>query len=119
MVDLGSFIKRPILIHKELSKIHELSVESPNMSTGGDVRIAGEYVVVVRSAEVGDTGRTDHAADIQSAITLFDCMTNNCDYQEGPAVNACAAAYSVKPLALKKALKQHRIARKRAAERLS
>lgn len=109
---------RPIQIHRELTKIHESFVISPNYQTAVPPDPVGEFVLVIHPA--GSTADSLELSDtIRKAVHMFGCMTTNCGFAETEAAALVAKALEVKESDVRKAAKKDRIARKRRAEGLS
>lgn len=108
---------RPIQVHKELTKIHELLVTSPFNKLTPDVSL-GEFVIVIsNSAKNSDVNET--ASRLDKALQLIGCITNCCDYRDDEAVGLAALVHHLDRRTVRNAWKKHQIALKRAGRPLS
>ena len=108
--DLASiFVKRPIQVHRELTKINEELVIYTKNDTAQSVKELGEFVVVVGESMKA----TDHDHDEQSlakAVFMFGCMTTSDAFSSGEAVALTAKAMDLDEQIVRKAVKKHKIA---------
>ena len=103
------FGKRPIQVHRELTKINEELVIYTNSEPAQSVKELGEFVVVVGES----IEETDHDQDEQSlakAVLMFGCMTTSAAFDSGEAVALTAKAMDLDEQIVRKAVKKHKIA---------
>ena len=108
--DLASiFVKRPIQVHRELTKINEELVIYTNMEPAQSVKELGEFVVVV--GESLETTDHDHGEQsLAKAVLMFGCMTTSATFSSGEAVALTAKAMDLDEQIVRKAVKKHKIA---------
>lgn len=105
-------VKRPILIGREMSKIHEQLVyignwtvsERPNRSSGPP-ESRGEFTIIVGSAENDDTEQRQHS----DVVDIFGRLTNLAEFTDDIALHIMESAFNVSPSEVRKAVKRHRI----------
>ena len=103
------YVKRPIQVHRELTKINEELVIYSNNESARSVKELGEFVVVVGESMEA----TDHDQDAQSlakAVLMFGCMTTSAAFDSGEAVALTAKAMDLDEQIVRKAVKKHKIA---------
>ena len=114
--------ERQIQLHRELTKVNEEFVISPNISATmniqDDTKALGEFVLVIAPAAARD-GRDQGGLVAAKAIKLVGCMTINSDFDLDEAFELAAKALEVEPSAVRKAWKKHRILENRKREGLS
>ena len=108
--DLASiFVKRPIQVHRELTKINEELVIYTNSEHAQSVKELGEFVVVV--GESLETTDHDHGEQsLAKAVLMFGCMTTSATFSSGEAVALTAKAMDLDEQIVRKAVKKHKIA---------
>jgi len=102
-------VKRPIHIHRELSKIHEEYVKQPNNSDYRQMPETGEFVVVVEPANQADSDVSLSDEHLSLATRLIEYLTNKESLDHSAAEEMAAKALSVEPREMRKALKKARI----------
>jgi len=112
-------VVKPIHIHRELTKLNEELVICNNIEDEVSMKALGEFVVVVGQASVNKEHDATDSTVIPMAVAMFDCLTNNRVFEDNKALSLVAAACSLEPAAIRKAVKKARILRKREAEGLS
>jgi 16S rRNA (cytidine1402-2'-O)-methyltransferase len=100
---------RQIVVARELTKTHEEWVDSPIRS--GDISEIGEFTVVLAPAGEPMLDRQDVEASLVASI--FGRITNLAGFDETMATKLTAVAASVKPSAVRRIIKKHRISVKR------
>jgi 16S rRNA (cytidine1402-2'-O)-methyltransferase len=108
------FVNRPIMIHRELSKIHEEYIEQPNIA----ITESGEFVVVI-----GPPADTDYAVDlgektVQLATRMIDYLTKFESIDDDVAEAMTSRAVSSDQRALRNAVKKARFKRRQDEEKL-
>ena len=112
-------VNRPIYIHRELTKIHEISVKYTKDLPLSDERRLGEFVLIVGNSSVQTTSKAHDPRVLASAIKMFGCLTDTESFSQEEAVALVSKALEVDPRAVRKAVKRDRIARKQRDESLS
>ena len=101
--------KRPIQVHRELSKINEELVIYTTIGASSRVKELGEFVIVV-----GEAGYTDvRHQDVQlldRVTKMFGCMTTSNVFDVSDAVALTAKAFDLDEQVVRKAVKKHKIA---------
>jgi len=111
--------ERPINIHRELTKINEEYIVSPNTSKEHGFSVMGEFVVVV-GPEIGNRESAKPDPELlATSVKVFGCLTNNDAFLEVEALDFAAKALSLEASAVRKAVKKARIAQKQRDESLS
>jgi 16S rRNA C1402 (ribose-2'-O) methylase RsmI len=110
---------RPILVHREISKINEELVVYPNIESQLRVRELGEFVIVVGKSLENKTVGQDQSEAIPVAVKMFDCLTNNDVFSQEESEVLVSNATSLEVQTIRKAVKKARIARKRLEQALS
>lgn len=106
---IALFGKRPIQVHRELSKINEELVIYTNEESAQKVKELGEFVVVVgEAAETND--RHQDAELLAKANLMFGCMTTLAAFSSTEAVALAAKALELDEQVVRKAVKKHKIA---------
>lgn len=109
---VARLVNRPIIIHREISKINEELVKHTINSGPSAVRAIGEFVVVVGQTIETKDDAVDDPIDTSVAVRMFECMTNNGIFSDDEAYRLVSTATSLEPKAIRKAVKKTRIARK-------
>ena len=112
-------VNRPIHVFKELSKINEFYVEYTNLAVKPEFNTNGEFVIVVGKSLEKKADASGNPVQVEVAIRMFDCLTNNDAFSAHDALELVAAATSLEESVVRKAVKKARIARKRREESLS
>ena len=112
-------VNRPITIHREISKINEELVISPNTANIGPVMELGEFVIVVGKAIIEQQNTDSYSVQVSAAIKMFDCLTNNECFSETDALKLVSMATTLDPKVVRKAAKKAKIERKRQEQSLS
>ncbi len=101
--------KQQIIVSRELTKINETLVVSPNIAEIGDVKPIGEFVVVViPAAETGE--RKVVTEEIQSqALKLFSVLVSAPGISEDLAIELTALKLALTPTDARKAVKKAKI----------
>lgn len=104
--------ERPIIVNREISKIHEDSVISQiDVATeAGEIPERGEFVIVVGPAVT----RPESAVDHKTALRLFDQIRASSSIPDTQVETAVGAVLSLKPAKVRRLVKEARIAAKRA-----
>ncbi len=114
-----STVERPILVHREITKINQELVVYTNNTKRDDVRPLGEFVVVVGGNSSQKEDVEDTQGRIETAIIVFGCLTNNDEFSIDDAERLAASACSLDLRVVRKAVKKNRIAQKRRDQALS
>lgn len=102
-------VERPILVARELTKLHEEWVKSPIKTL--ELKDAGEFTVVISpSANVEDKRRT---LDARAVVELFGRLTNMAGVEDSMALDLVAKAFTAPLSAIRKIIKKHKISVKR------
>ena len=112
-------VNRPIYIHRELTKIHEMSVKYTNTLPMSDAQQLGEFVVVVGNSSVQPTWTADDPGVLAAAVKMFGCLTDTSSFSTEEAESLVSKALDMDPRAVRKAVKRDRIARKQRDQSLS
>lgn len=112
-------VERPIYIHRELTKIHEISVKYTNESSGAGGVNLGEFVVVVGNSSVQTTSKAENDQVVTMAVSMFGCLTENSSFDNDLAEQLVSEALKLDPRVVRKAVKRDRIARKQRDQSLS
>jgi 16S rRNA (cytidine1402-2'-O)-methyltransferase len=110
---------RPIVVHREISKLHEELVVSPTTTRDDAVRPQGEFVLVISPGTIQAAAVEDPDAQARVAVSMIGCMTVNDAFSVDMAVELTAKAVGLPQNAVRKAWKRERIIRKRVEEGLS
>jgi 16S rRNA (cytidine1402-2'-O)-methyltransferase len=111
------FGKRPIQIHRELSKINEELVIYTNNEAVQSLKELGEFVVLVgESVESDDRDLDDQL--LAKAVSMFGCMTASDVFDTIEAVALTAKALDLDEQVVRKAVKKHKIAENRRRQSL-
>ncbi len=110
-------VKRPIIILREATKLHEELVILPNKSVES-IQNRGEFVLVLPGKS--DVSVDDDASEDswQLAVKLIGCMTINGEFETDVAIDTAARACGIEPSVARKLWKQHRIAQNRRLDRV-
>jgi len=112
-------VERPIFVHRELTKIHEISVKYTNNDSLKDQQQLGEFVVVVGYKAV-NTPDPEHIQKVAlKAVDMFGCLIEKNIFTHDEAERFTAAALSLDQRLVHKAVKKARIAQKRRDQSLS
>lgn len=111
----AKLVNRQIMIHREITKIHEELVVYTNTYTTE----TGEYVVVVEGLDVKSQYESDLADRLRLGSIVFDCLTNNSSFEREVAIALASKASEVAQDDLRKAMKKQRISANRAKDRVS
>lgn len=101
--------KRPILVARELTKLHEEWVESPIIAS--ELKDAGEFTLIVSPSRI--VGHATRVLDAGAAVELFGRLTNLADVEDSMALEFVAAAFTVPVSSVRKIIKKHKISVKR------
>ena len=112
-------VNRPIMIHKELSKIHEKLVKYSSTDDHLELAQRGEFVIVVGGAPAKTNGNNILEANMDRAVVVFDCLTNNCECSIDEACVIVSGAFGLEASVIRKAAKRARIAHRRREDALS
>jgi 16S rRNA (cytidine1402-2'-O)-methyltransferase len=93
-------VGRQILVHRELTKIHEMSVELPIEASTPS---RGEYALVIMPSQV--RAQTIDASQVDS---LVDRLVNGTPMGDAEARSIAAAVFSVSESEIRKLLKSHK-----------
>ena len=102
-------IERPIIVWRELTKIHEESVELDSNPRHGDIRGKGEFVVVVGPATDAGSKPSIPSSRASEITSLFDYLTKYPTIDEASALAMVGCHHNLKPSEVRKAVKKHRI----------
>jgi 16S rRNA (cytidine1402-2'-O)-methyltransferase len=108
-------VNRQIFVARELTKLHEQLVMSPNIS--GLIKETGEFTVVVGPSAV--TSEDSALASPESILDIFWRITNAGGFDEPTAIRLAAAAADVKPSLVRKLLKKSKISAERQSRSVS
>lgn len=105
---------RPIIVAREISKIHETLALWPNAARFVDAEGSdrGEFVIVIGPESAGD----ETPMDVDAAEHIVRVLTENRDIDHDAAVRGAAAILEQPPRKLRNALKKARIARRHSEE---
>ena len=107
--ELSELGGRPILVGREVSKIHEEWVVNPNVGDGFDAS-RGEFVVVVGPGEE----LADEAVDSDRLLQSFDQLEKHTSMAADQIEVALGAVHGVPRTRVRRLIKEARIARKQA-----
>jgi len=116
---LESVGERPIFVHRELTKIHEISVRYTNNDSLKGQQQLGEFVVVVGNSPVKLVSTEQLEQATLKAVEMFGCLTKNDTFSDDEAERLTAAALSMDQRLVHKAVKKARIAEKRRDQSVS
>ena len=116
---LESAVERPIFVHRELTKIHEISVKYTNNDSLKGQQQLGEFVVVVGNSPVKLVSTEQLEQATLKAVEMFGCLTKNGTFSDDEAERLTAAALSLDQRLVHKAVKKARIAEKRRDQSVS
>lgn len=108
-------VNRQILVARELSKIHEQLVISPNQVPS--VNEAGEFTIVV-SPIIASQMKTSASGD-GDVVDMFWRITNIGGFDEPSAIRLTAAATQLRPAAVRKLVKKSKISAERQSRSVS
>jgi len=109
-------VDRPIMIARELTKVHEQLVELPNMPSlimSNDLSERGEFVLVIGPRAAGSAVELDAAL----VARVFEALGATAGVDPDLALSLTAKAFELPERTVRKAIKQTRIDVKRRAER--
>ena len=110
LTDLQPYlVNRPILIARELSKVHEQLVISPNKALA--ISETGEFTIVVSPAIASEVERS--AAGDEAVLEIFWRITNIGGFDEPSAIRLTASATNLKATTVRKLVKKSRISAER------
>lgn len=110
--EIASTVKRPILIHRELTKINEILVEYTE-TIGNQLPELGEFVVVIEG-NTADLARETVTDETRAKTDLmYGLLTNNGAFSDSAAVDLVSRALQLQPREVVKAVKKLTIARRR------
>lgn len=108
----GLLVKRQILIFKEISKLNELSIESPNEAAietlKDQIKPIGEFTVVVGAPQPEPDAHVDRSGD-SKIVELFGHLIHIPGVDESVAVRMAAAGLGLKAAKIRGAVKRHAI----------
>ena len=112
-------VNRPIHVFREITKINEISVTYTNKSDTTASSELGEFVLI--AGQVKETKPDNESVESASdtAVKMFDCLTNNNAFDEQAALALVSQAVSLEESVIRKAVKKARIASRRREEALS
>jgi 16S rRNA C1402 (ribose-2'-O) methylase RsmI len=102
-------VNRPIVLQRELTKIHEQLVDLSKSETGGGDELRGEFTIVVGP----DISAPDDSADDATAADIFGRLTDQAGLSEEIALRIMDETFHLSPSSVRKALKRHSISVKR------
>jgi 16S rRNA (cytidine1402-2'-O)-methyltransferase len=111
-------VNRTIQTHREITKINEELVLSPNSIQRRPVKALGEFVIVI-GPPATPLGLEPDAAVLDEAVRMVGCMTIHGEFGLEQAIVLAAKAFTVEATAVRKAWKQHRILENRRRDALS
>jgi 16S rRNA (cytidine1402-2'-O)-methyltransferase len=116
LTDLQPYlVNRQILVARELSKIHEQLVISPNQVPS--VNDTGEFTIVV-SPIIASQMKTSESGD-GDVVNMFWRITNIGGFDEPSAIRLTAAATQLRPAAVRKLVKKSKISAERQSRSVS
>jgi 16S rRNA (cytidine1402-2'-O)-methyltransferase len=102
---LPKSVERQIIVNKELTKIHEKSVNWPTKEPYEfGVEARGEYVVVL----FPDDSHELAAADSDLAVKMLGCLEEHCSLPRDRALELVSSAFGTTPSAVRKLAKRAR-----------
>jgi 16S rRNA (cytidine1402-2'-O)-methyltransferase len=107
-----SLVNRQILVARELSKIHEQLVISPNHAPS--INETGEFTIVIGPANAGQVSVDDDAV-----VAMFCRITNIGGFDESSAIRLTSAATSLKTATVRKLVKKSKISAERQSRPVS
>jgi 16S rRNA (cytidine1402-2'-O)-methyltransferase len=111
--------ERPIFVHRELTKIHEISVKYTNNDSLKEQQQLGEFVVVVGNRPINTPDAEHVELTARKAVAMFGCLTENSVFSPDESERLTASALSLDQRVVHKAVKKARIAQKRRDQSLS
>lgn len=102
-------VNRPIILWRELTKLHEESIEISDASIEANVEPRGEFVVVVGPVELPSRRVEIASTDVQEMTDIFDYLTKLSVIDESEALAFIASKYQLGLSEARKAIKKHRI----------
>lgn len=103
---VGCVVNRPIIVFRELTKIHEISVVISSQTSVGTVAAVGELTIVVGPAGVEDPPGTIDGA---IATRIVGCLTDSVKFDESEALRVVSMAMKTSVQTVRKAIKRHKI----------
>ena len=106
LTDLEPFlVKRHTMVARELTKVHEQLVDSPNH--GSMITELGEFTVVVGPSS--EPEREPGAGDVNTITDVFGRLTNSAGFDEPTAIVLTATALTIPSRTIAKIIKKNRI----------
>jgi len=102
------FVKRPIQVHREVTKINEELVIYSNEAQVQQVKELGEFVIIIGKG-VSTRAQHDDSATLAQAVKIFGCMTASCGFDQTDAIALAARALDLSEQVVRKAVKKHKI----------
>lgn len=101
--------KQQIIVSRELTKLNETVVESPNIETIGEIKTIGEFVIVV-IPQIDQSEKARQTTDLQAeALNLFSTLAAAPGISEDLAVELTALKLALTPTDARKAIKKAKI----------
>ncbi len=108
--------EQQIIIGRELTKLNETVVESPNITSVGDVKPIGEFVIAVIPQPYSHQ-RTQQTSELQSqALNLFSTLAAAPGISDDLAIELTALKLALTPTDARKAIKKAKILVKQQSE---
>lgn len=111
-------INRPIIVHRELTKIFEELVKYTNAPSHERPNSTGEFVITIGPSTTSTHDDQDNEAVASTAVSIFDCLTKNGYFTDKVAEELAAKAVGANPSLVHKAVKKARIKQKQQARSL-
>jgi 16S rRNA (cytidine1402-2'-O)-methyltransferase len=105
----SNLVNRHIIVWRELSKVHEQSIELGPQSAQSQLQAKGEFVVVIGPLAEDSAGRERATALAPEATALFEYLTKHPSMDAQSALDMVASRYELTPSDTKKAIKKHNI----------
>jgi len=102
-------VNRPIIVWRELTKLHEASIKLGTASPNAAFQARGEFVVVVGPRDANQDGREIASTIAPQATSLFDYLTKYPSMDESSALAMVACRFDLGTNEVRKAIKKHRI----------
>lgn len=112
--ELANYVKRPITVARELTKVHEQLVYSPKYDNYTDLTDKGEFVILVHSGGI-DTAKQFDDKDV---IELFGRITASSSIDDELAIQILSKYLDVALSRVKNIVKKARIEAKKQQRRL-
>jgi 16S rRNA (cytidine1402-2'-O)-methyltransferase len=108
--------KQQIIVARELTKVNETVVESPNIENLSTIKSIGEFVIAVIPPALDDH-RAKQTAELQSeALNLFSALAAAPRISEDLAIELTALKLALTPTDARKAIKKAKILVKQQIE---